>query len=241
MANILKQGNNIFKSGNNVFQAGALGQPPVFDMNPNLLSGYTDGQKVPRIYDANGNGVFLDQATISKQPVYKINEISGRPALVFDHLQAQEMLFSIARTVKTAFIVWRYVGRADRGTLLGGTGGGSQQDYFTGGNFTPVFDDTIGDSFFGSPNNASRVFANGTQVVPKSNYVKHTFFAMVTMDVGVNSLVSITRICNRQALNNSFLGCGIARIVLYDYRLSESQRKIVTDSLLQEYPSLLTQ
>ncbi len=225
---ILKTGNIVLKNGDKIYSVGEM-RPPVLDLNPSLPA-LQDNSPVVQWTDISGQNNHAVQPIAALQPVFKSNEIAGKPALEFN-VKNMELIKTVA--AKTIFIVAKLQSTGNFATLFGVAGGAD--NYFLGSE--------IGNSMLYNATNTlggsaiSNIYVNGS-LFPKPNHILNyvNAYRLLTIDIGEASTAgnSILRVGSRDT-NNYFISGTIARIVAFDYRLFSLDRQKFEQDLIAEY------
>lgn len=95
---------------NGLMRGGAFFSPsqllPRVDLNPELITGLNDGDAVATLPDGSGNGYNATEATAEKRPAYKTNELNSKPIIRFSGSHAlKTATIDLTGTDKTTLIV----------------------------------------------------------------------------------------------------------------------------------------
>lgn len=226
MANfILKSGNNLFKNGNNILQSSDLPLPPTLDFDPATLSLANDSP-------VSAIGSIVRQTDATKQPLFKTNQINGRPAIRFDGVN-DFFGMTISVPTKTVFIVTRTQDVAQQfGSIMQGSRDGSFNREFFGGNGNRYFQPSSQGGGYDS-NVHNKIYVNG-MLSSIDGALRQTYFTLMTLDIINNKeITAIGGIPNET--NEYYYQGDIARIIAYPYRMTELQRKAKEQELITLY------
>lgn len=231
MKYILKAGNSILTTQGFIFQVGDM-RPPVADYDAALITDVANQGPVMQWKEQSGNNNTARQTVAAEQPVYIASAVNGKPAVQFNGMQGLNM--GVLTDAKTILVVCKANSPSSPQfhTLFGGPGA---SNYYQGGETTEYFYSSNPAQYGGE--NHNRLFRNGAFINPKALVIRQNTFVLLSLDVAQDTLSNRLGIIGNQGFlypNRGFNG-QIARLLIFDYRLTELDRKQVENQLMTHY------
>lgn len=195
-----------------------------------------DGAATASWRDFSGNGRTASQATGSKQPVYHVADLGGKPCVTFDGVDdfMQTAAFTAIAQPATLVVVAQYVTQAAPNIVVDGIGTSNRMIVFDNANSRwTLYQGTVQQLTSPSPDNNAHILVGNFDAGSTDSLRLDGSLIISAVNAGTQAVTGLTLGARFDGTTN-FANARVGFVGLIDRALTDSER-IRLDSWVQDY------